>query len=236
MYRTVRGVDQVELVIVDLDDTLWRGIVAEEGMSEDTIEGWPMGVIEALQFLKKRGVLLGIISKNDESRIEALLDTIFGAASASMTSSFGRSNWKAKADDLEEILDEVNLLSRSVVFVDNNTAERAEIAAAFPDVHVLGAQLYHLKRILMSAPETQVPFVSEESTRRTQMVQGQVARERERKRVPRESSAVFGQRLVFLTFGSKTRPEPPEQSSCSTRRTSSIPPAANGQLETSSTL
>ena len=234
MYRTVRGVDQVKLVIVDLDDTLWRGIVAEEeDVSEDTIEGWPMGVIEALQFLKKRGVLLGIISKNDESRIEALWDTIFRGRLRLDDFVVRKINWKAKADNLEEILDEVNLLSRSVVFVDDNPAERAEIAAAFPDVHVLGAQLYHLKRILMWAPETQVPFVSEESTRRTQMVQGQVARERERKRVPREGfCAVLGQRLVFLTFGSKTRPEPPEQSSCSTRRTSSIPPAANGQLRT----
>ena len=187
MYRTVRGVDQVKLVIVDLDDTLWRGIVAEEDdVSEDTIEGWPMGVIEALQFMKKRGVLLGIISKNDESRIEALWDTIFRGRLRLDDFVVRKMNWKAKADNLEEILDEVNLLSRNVVFVDDNPAERAEIAAAFPDARVLGARLYQLKRLLMWAPETQVPFVSEESTRRTQMVQGQVARERERKRVPRE--------------------------------------------------
>ena len=187
MNRTVRGIDQVKLVIVDLDDTLWRGMVAEEGdISDETIEGWPMGVIEALQFLKKRGVLLGIISKNDESKIEALWDSIMRGRLGLDDFVVRRINWKSKADNLEQILDEVNLLSRNVVFVDDNPLERAGIRAAFPDIRVLGAQPYHLKRVLLWASETQVPFVSSESSRRTQMVQGQIARERERKRVSRE--------------------------------------------------
>ena len=54
MYRTVRAVDQVKLVIIDLDDTLWRGIIAEEtDIADEMIEGWPMGLIEALQILEK---------------------------------------------------------------------------------------------------------------------------------------------------------------------------------------
>jgi len=187
MYRTVRGVDQVKLVIVDLDDTLWRGIVAEEGdISDETIEGWPMGLIEALQFLKKRGVLLGIISKNDEARIEGLWDRIMGGRLRLDDFVVHRINWRSKADNLEEILDEVNLLARNVVFVDDNPRERAEVRAAFPDVRVLGAEPYHLKRVLLWSSETQVPFVSTESSRRTQMVRGQMAREQERKRVSRE--------------------------------------------------
>jgi len=187
LSRTVRGIDQVKLVIVDLDDTLWRGIVAEEvDISEEIIEGWPMGVIEALQFLKKRGVLLGIISKNDESKIEALWDSIMRGRLGLDDFVVRRINWKSKADNLEQILEEVNLLSRNVVFVDDNPLERAEVSAAFPDVRVLGAEPYHLKRVLLWASETQVPFVSSESSRRTQMVQGQIARERERKRVSRE--------------------------------------------------
>jgi FkbH-like protein len=187
MFRTVQQADQVKLVIVDLDDTLWRGIIAEEGdRSDDTIEGWPMGIIEALQFLRKRGVLLGIISKNDESRIEALWDGIFRGRLRLDEFVVRKINWRPKAENLEEILEEVNLLSRSVVFVDDNPVERAGIAAAFPDVRVLGSELYQLRRILMWAPETQVSFVSDESGRRTRMVEGQVARERERKRIPRE--------------------------------------------------
>ena len=187
MYRTVRQADQVKMVIVDLDDTLWRGIISEESdRSDDTIEGWPMGMIEALQFLKKRGVLLGIISKNDQASIEAMWDHIFRGRLRLDDFVVRKINWRAKAENLEEILAEVNLLSRSVVYVDDNPVERASITAAFPDIRVLGAQLYHLKRVLMWSAETQVPFVSDESDRRTEMVKRQVARERERRRIPRE--------------------------------------------------
>ncbi len=51
---------------------------------------------------------------------------------------------------------------------------------------MLGAEPYHLKRVLLWSSETQVPFVSTESSRRTQMVRGQLAREQERKLVSRE--------------------------------------------------
>ena len=187
MHRTVRGLDVVKLVVVDLDDTLWRGIVAEEDdISDDTIEGWPMGLIEALQFLRKRGVLLAIVSKNDESRITGLWDRIMGGRLRLDDFVVRKINWRSKADNLQEILHEVNLLPTSVVFVDDNPRERAEIRAAFPDVRILGADVYKLKRIMLWAPETQVPFVSSESSRRTEMVQGQIAREQLRKRVSRE--------------------------------------------------
>jgi FkbH-like protein len=187
MHRTLRGVDQVKLVLVDLDDTLWRGVVAEESdISGETIEGWPIGLIEALQFMKKRGVLLGILSKNDESKIEAVWGSIMRGRLRLEDFVVRKINWKSKAENLEEILDEVNLLSRNVVIVDDNPRERAEIAAAFPDVRVLGADIYQVRRILLWAPETQVPAVTGESSRRTQMVQGQIARERERRKVSRE--------------------------------------------------
>jgi hypothetical protein len=45
MLRSIRQVDQVKLVVVDLDDTLWRGTIAEQSVSEMiTSEGWPKGL------------------------------------------------------------------------------------------------------------------------------------------------------------------------------------------------
>lgn len=70
LYRTIHQVDSVKMVLVDLDDTLWRGILAESGSTD--LEGWPIGLIEALVFLKRRGVILGIVSKNSEDRIVEL--------------------------------------------------------------------------------------------------------------------------------------------------------------------
>jgi len=62
MHRTLKQQDTVKLVAVDLDDTLWRGVAADGSLG--ILEGWPMGFMEALLFLKKRGILLAIISKN----------------------------------------------------------------------------------------------------------------------------------------------------------------------------
>ena len=64
MWRTICHLDAVKFVAVDLDDTLWRGIAAEGTLG--ILEGWPMGFMETLVLLKKRGILLAIVSRNDE--------------------------------------------------------------------------------------------------------------------------------------------------------------------------
>jgi hypothetical protein len=74
-YRTLKRADEVKMVCVDLDDTLWRGVIAEQDeatMGGYTIAGWPLGLVEVLQYLKRRGVILAIVSKNDEARIRTL--------------------------------------------------------------------------------------------------------------------------------------------------------------------
>jgi HAD superfamily phosphatase (TIGR01681 family) len=142
MFRTLRGIDQVKLVIFDLDDTLWRGVVAEAGeMTSDTIEGWPVGLMEAACFLKSRGILLAICSRNDEARISALFDRICGGRLHLADFAAKRINWRAKHENIQDILAEVHLTPQSVVFVDDNPVERAAIEAHFPLMRTLGAHL-----------------------------------------------------------------------------------------------
>jgi FkbH-like protein len=186
LYRTHRQLDQVKLVVVDLDDTLWRGVVAEnDDVRPETIEGWPLGLIEALNWLKQRGVLLAIVSRNDDARITGMWDRIMGRRLALSDFAVRRINWQSKAENLGEVMRAVNVLPHSVVFIDDNPVERAAIKAAFPDVRVLGAHVYWLRKILLWAPEIQVARVSAESARRTEMVQAQIERELERARMSR---------------------------------------------------
>ena len=139
--------------------------------NDETIEGWPMGIIEALQFLRKRGILLGVISKNDASTVEGLWDEIFRGRLRLDDFVVRKINWRPKAENLEAIFHEVNL-SPGVWSSSTTTAtERAAVQSAFPEVRVLGAQLYHLKRVLMWSTETQTPSISDESARRSEMVQ-----------------------------------------------------------------
>jgi FkbH-like protein len=187
MFRTTRQADAVKLVIVDLDDTLWRGVVAESGQIEkQTTEGWPLGLVEALLYLKRRGIVLAIASKNEESRIRALWRQIWHGRIELSDFAVVKINWQPKVQNVGEIMRLVNVLPRSTVFIDDNPVERAAVQAAFPDIRTLGEELYEIRRILLWSAETQVASLSSESAQRTQMIQAQAAREEARSQMSRE--------------------------------------------------
>jgi FkbH-like protein len=187
MYRTVRQIDGIKLIIVDLDDTLWRGVVAEAGeLTGEEMSGWPLGVLEALSYLKKRGVLLAIVSKNEEENIRRLWPKITGGRMKLEDFAFLRINWRPKPDNIAEVIAAANVLPSSVVFVDDNPVERASVRAAYPTIRTIGANQYYIRRLLLWSSETQVATVTDESARRTEMMQAQTQREDERKTLSRE--------------------------------------------------
>lgn len=186
-YRTAQQIDAVKIVIIDLDDTLWRGVAAEGQSSWSFLmAGWPLGFLEALSYLKKRGILLAIISKNDHEKVERVwnenLEHIFplnNFVSAKI-------NWQDKAENMLEILQETNLLPKSAVFIDDNPVERESMKAAFQDIRVLGSDPYRLRATLLWSPETQLPTITDESSTRTEMVQRQIERDQISRSMSRE--------------------------------------------------
>ncbi|HXY32867.1 MAG TPA: HAD-IIIC family phosphatase [Planctomycetaceae bacterium] len=184
MYRSLRQQDAVKLVAVDLDDTLWRGVAAEGTLG--VLEGWPMGFMEALLFLKKRGILLAIVSKNDEQFIESNWNQIVQGQVSLSDFAVRKINFRSKIENLSEILREVNLRPENVVMIDDNPVERAAIEAGLPGVRVLGWHLYYLKRVLLWSSETQSSLITQESSRKTEMVRGQLAREAVRKQLSQD--------------------------------------------------
>ena len=190
MHRTLRQPDAVKLVAIDLDDTLWRGVAAEGTLG--AIEGWPMGFMETLILLKKRGILLAIVSKNDEQFIRAKWHDIVQGQIALSDFAVVKINFRSKAENLAEILREVNLRPQNAVMIDDNPVERAAIQSGVPGVRLLGSQLYYLKRILLWSAETQSCVITPESVRKTEMVQAQLQRESVRKKL---SHAEFLQTL-----------------------------------------
>ena len=142
--------------------------------------------MEALCFLKRRGVLLAIVSKNDEGRIAGIWDTMTHGLIRLDDFAVRRINWRPKAQNLEEIIAEVNVLPRNVLYIDDNPVERASVKAELPDVRILDGRYYYWRRMLLWAPEIQVAAMTDESVRRTEMVQAQVVRETSRRSLPRE--------------------------------------------------
>ena len=131
----------VKCVVVDLDNTLWGGVVGDDGV--DGIRLSAHGDGEAfhrfqsfLLRLKKRGILLCVCSKNEhaaaikpfEEHPEMVLRrgdiTIFVA------------NWENKAENIKRIRDSLEIGYDSMVFLDDNPFERNSVRAILPDVIV----------------------------------------------------------------------------------------------------
>ena len=187
MYKTLRQEDPVKLVIVDLDNTLWRGVIAEgDEIDGLTTEGWPLGLMEALVYLKKRGIILAIASQNEDSKIRALWPQVMHGKMAIDDFAVVKINWQPKVENIDEILKVVNVLPRHAVFIDDSPVERFSVQSAFPDMRVLGKYPYYLKRVLLWSPETQVPSITAESAQRSEMIQSQLVRESARREMSRD--------------------------------------------------
>ena len=208
MLRSIRQTDMVKLVVLDLDDTLWRGVMAEaEADSMDDGEGWPRALWEALLILKRRGILLAIISKNEETVVRRMWDSILRGVLSLDDFAVTRINWQPKSQNMREILGLVNLGPQNVLFIDDNPANRAEVAQAFPGLRVLGGAPYAWRHILLWAAETQLAEVTVESAARTEMVRAQVAREDERTQLsPGEFLAALDVRMELIAIDSVTHP------------------------------
>ena len=116
-----------KVLAVDADNTLWRGILNEDGAENLS----PYTEFQkGLARLAAEGVIVVILSKNDpptEPENPFNLDFVTAA----------RINWAPKAGNLVELCHELNLSPDSVVFVDDNPFERAQMAAHLPEVAVV---------------------------------------------------------------------------------------------------
>ena len=176
--KVIRGADPVKLLIVDLDDTLWRGVASEDDVEPwARIEGWPIGLMEALLVFKARGGLLAICSKNDRDATLQRLHDIWHGAVTPQDFAVIKINWARKSENVAEILAETNLLPAHVAILDDNPREIDEIRSRFPELRVLGFDAYDWRRIILRAPEMQTAAVTAESLRRTELVQARLERE-----------------------------------------------------------
>jgi FkbH-like protein len=141
LYTSIKGQNK-KLLILDLDNTLWGGIVGDVGWKNLRLGGHDhLG--EAFQdfqtkikSLSKNGLLLALASKNDEAvAIEAI------EKHPEMILSMNdfvthKINWDDKAKNISEIVDELNIGLQSVVFFDDSPAERDRVKKTLPEVFV----------------------------------------------------------------------------------------------------
>ena len=131
-----------KLIVLDLDETLWSGLVGEAGWQSlrlgghDAIGEAYVDFQRLLKALSNRGILLAIASKNDEHvALEALQrhpEMVLRVEDFVAR----RINWRDKAQNIADMLSELNLGAHSAVFIDDHPVERARVREALPAVLV----------------------------------------------------------------------------------------------------
>ncbi|MEA2070416.1 MAG: HAD-IIIC family phosphatase [Asgard group archaeon] len=129
-------------IVLDLDNTLWGGIIGEDGMNGIKLNPSYPGN-EYIDFQKtilsfyNRGVILAVNSKNNEAdALEVFQDHPYMQIQENHLASY-RINWQDKVQNLIELANDINIGIDSMVFFDDNPVERARVKESIPEVLVV---------------------------------------------------------------------------------------------------
>jgi FkbH-like protein len=131
-----------KVLVADLDNTLWGGVIGEDGLEgieigPDYPGAYYRDVQRCLLDLKNRGVVLAVCSKNDPDEALAVFDKHPGMLLRRKDISCWRINWNDKAQNLREIVADLNVGVESLAFLDDNPVERERVREELPEVTVL---------------------------------------------------------------------------------------------------
>ncbi len=131
-----------KVLATDLDNTLWGGVIGEEGMAGIKVgPEHPGAAHQALQRamldLYHRGVILAVCSKNNPADALEALQSHPGMLLRPAHFAALRVNWNDKAQSLREIAAELNVGVDAVAFLDDNPVERERVRADLPEVTVI---------------------------------------------------------------------------------------------------
>jgi FkbH-like protein len=131
-----------KLIILDLDNTLWGGEVGDVGWENVRLGGHdPIGEAfvdfqRALKRLIARGILLAIVSKNEESAALTAVEKHPEMVLRPDDFAGWRVDWNDKAQNIDDLLTSLNLGREAAVFLDDSPFERARVQEALPGILV----------------------------------------------------------------------------------------------------
>jgi FkbH-like protein len=174
-------------LILDCDNTLWGGVVGEDGMSgihldRDVYPGKAFYDFQrTVLHLYERGVLIALCSKNNEDDVWEVFDKHPYSLLKREHISAWCINWGNKADGIRSIAHELNLGMDSLVVVDDSPAEREMIRTMAPDVMVINVpmKLYEYPQILIRSGLFDTLYISGEDKKRTQLYRNEKRRKNE---------------------------------------------------------
>jgi FkbH-like protein len=203
------GIDRKKCVIVDLDGVLWPGVLAETGRPfawEPTVSGafsfigHYFGLHEALLCLKKRGIVLACVSKNDEATVRELwkYPSHYPQQRLLKLDDFVtcRINWRDKVENIRSIAEEIGFALDTFLFIDDHPIERDRVRQRLPEIETWGEDLLGLRRKLLTDPRLQLPVITDEAASRTSLVKAQLNRQQFRAEAVSENDYVASLRIA----------------------------------------
>ncbi|MDE6389684.1 MAG: HAD-IIIC family phosphatase [Lachnospiraceae bacterium] len=184
IIKSVFGKNKKSLVL-DLDNTLWGGIVGDDGVESLEIgQETSMGQVYSefqgyVKAQKDIGVMLNIASKNEYDNAVAGLNHPDGILKPEDFILI-KANWEPKSRNIVEIASEMDILPDSLVFVDDNPAEREIVSTQVQGVSVpaIGMPEQYI-RVLDHSGFFEVTKLSEDDTKRNEMYQANVKRKQQ---------------------------------------------------------
>lgn len=207
IIKSVYGKNKKAFVL-DLDNTLWGGVVGDDGvenlvLGHETSAGQVYCAFqEYLKAYKEFGILLNIASKNDHENAVAGLNHPAGVLRPDDFIKI-KANWEPKDRNLLQIAEELNLMPDSLVFVDDNPAEREIVRAQVPGAAVpeMPAEPAHYAKIIDRSGFFEVTGLSEDDRRRTAMYQ-----ENDRRKQEQAAFADYEEYLKALAMKAEIEP------------------------------
>ena len=188
--RAIKGLSK-KCLVLDLDNTLWGGIIGEDGI--DGIKLGPeypgkayVDFQKAVLNLYNRGIILAINSKNNESDVWNLIENHPSMVLRKKHFASSRINWQDKATNMLEIANELNIGMDSMLFMDDSEFECAYVQQNLPEVFTVQLPKdnpFAYRNILLSLCVFDTLSYSEEDKKRGELYQAQVKREQLRKQV-----------------------------------------------------
>ena len=137
----IAGMRRKKCIVADLDNTLWGGILGEDGIDGIKMDGdYPGSAYRFFQQylleLAQNGILLAICSKNNEADVGEVWEQHPALLVKKEHISAYKINWNDKASNIKEIAEKLNIGLESIVFIDDNPAEREWVRHTLPEVSV----------------------------------------------------------------------------------------------------
>jgi FkbH-like protein len=129
----------VKAIAVDLDQTLYQGVLGEDGVAGITVNSGHLALQRKLADLSEQGVFIAILSRNEEADVSALFEARTDFVIKRNAFSAAAISWGSKAAGLRQIAGQLNIGTDAVLVIDDNAGELAAMAGEIPHFQSLHA-------------------------------------------------------------------------------------------------